>query len=59
VSESTPSVTIIVPTRPGQVEIPAVIASRRLDYPAEKIEIIVARGQQPSAQRNAALRAAR
>jgi glycosyltransferase involved in cell wall biosynthesis len=58
VSESTPSVTIIVPTRPGQAEVPAVTASRRLDYPADKMEIIVARGKQPSAQRNAALRAA-
>ena len=33
-------------------------ASRALDYPADKLEIIVARGKQPSAQRNAALKAA-
>jgi hypothetical protein len=36
-----------------------VAASRTLDYPADKLDIIVARGKQPSAQRNAALKAAR
>ena len=54
-----PSVTVVVAARPGQAEVKAVDASRELDYPAEKLEIIVARGNQPSAQRNAALRAAR
>ena len=34
-------------------------ASRALDYPPDKLEILVARGQQPAVQRNAALRAAR
>lgn len=34
------------------------VASRALDYPADRLEIIVARGRQPSVQRNAALRAA-
>ena len=34
-------------------------AGRALDYPKEKLEIIVARGRQPSAQRNVGLRAAR
>ncbi len=33
-------------------------AARRLDYPREKIEIIVARGRQPAIQRNRALREA-
>lgn len=59
VSNNLPWVTIIVPTRPGQVEIPSVTASRALDYPREKLEIIVARGRQPAVQRNLAIKAAR
>ena len=54
-----PSVTVIVPTRPGQLEIAAVDACRTLDYPRERLEIIVARGRQPAVQRNAALKSAR
>ncbi len=54
-----PSVSVIVPTRPGQADIPAVTASRALDYPREKLEIIIARGKQPAVQRNAAIKAAR
>src|ERR1700722_7888293 len=42
-----------------QAEVEAVTAAKRLDYPREKLEIIVARGKQPSVQRNAAMRAAR
>lgn len=53
-----PLVTIIVPTKPGQAEIKSVDAVRRLDYPREKLEIIVARGKQPAVQRNRALREA-
>lgn len=34
-------------------------AACALDYPADKLEIILARGKQPSVQRNTALRAAR
>ena len=58
-SESLPSVTVIIAARPDQAEIKALPAVRALDYPAEKLEILIARGQQPSVQRNAALRAAR
>ena len=54
-----PSVTVIIPARPDAVEIDAVSAARALDYPPEKLEIILARGKQPSAQRNAALKDAR
>lgn len=54
-----PSVTVLIAARPGQADIQAVTASRALEYPADKLEIIVARGRQPSAQRNAALKAAR
>jgi succinoglycan biosynthesis protein ExoA len=59
VSEALPTVSIVIPTRPEQHEIAAVTASRALDYPREQLEVIVARGKQPSAQRNAAIRQAR
>src|ERR1051326_8267593 len=59
VSDSLPSVTVIIAARPDQAEIKALPAVRALDYPAEKLEILIARGKQPSVQRNAALRAAR
>lgn len=58
-SESFPSVTVIIPSRPDLADVPAVVAARALDYPADKLEIILARGRQPSVQRNAALRAAK
>lgn len=57
-NENVPSVTVVIAARPGQVDIAAVSASHLLDYPANKLEIIVARGRQPSAQRNTAVRAA-
>lgn len=53
-----PHVTIIVPTKPGQAEIKSVEAARGLNYPHEKMELIVARGKQPAIQRNRALREA-
>jgi cellulose synthase/poly-beta-1,6-N-acetylglucosamine synthase-like glycosyltransferase len=59
VSETLPSVTVLIAARPGQAMIKAVPASRALDYPRQKLEIIVARGRQPSAQRNVGLKAAR
>lgn len=58
-TDELPMVTVLVPTRPGQDEIQALSASRSLDYPPERLEVLVARGQQPAAQRNAALREAR
>ena len=54
-----PSVTVLIAARPGQAEIKAVQASRLLEYPADRLEIIVARGKQPSVQRNAGIKAAR
>lgn len=57
--ERLPLVTVVVPTRPGQQEVPAVTAARRLDYPRDQLEILVARGRQPAIQRNHAVRAAR
>jgi GT2 family glycosyltransferase len=59
VNDALPLITIIVPTKPGQHNIPAVDSARRLDYPKERLEILVARGNQPAVQRNVALRAAR
>lgn len=58
-SDALPFVSIIIPTRPGQADIPAVTAARSLDYPKDRLEIIVARGKQPAVQRNAAIKAAR
>ncbi len=57
-SELLPSVTIIIPARPDEAEVTAVRAAQALDYPADRVEIILARGKQPSVQRNTALRAA-
>jgi cellulose synthase/poly-beta-1,6-N-acetylglucosamine synthase-like glycosyltransferase len=54
-----PHVTVLIPARPEQAEIKALTASRRLDYPADKLDILVARGKQPSAQRNAGMKAAK
>jgi succinoglycan biosynthesis protein ExoA len=59
VNNSLPSVTVIIAARPDQADIKAVSAARQLDYSLEFLEIIVARGKQPSVQRNTALRAAR
>jgi succinoglycan biosynthesis protein ExoA len=59
VSETLPSVTVLIAARPGQAEVKAVIAGKQLDYPRERMEMIVARGKQPSVQRNAGIRAAR
>ncbi len=58
-SNALPLVTIIIPTRPGQADIPAVTAARALHYPKDCLEILVARGKQPAIQRNAALQMAR
>ena len=54
-----PSVTVVIAARPDQAEIKAVDAGKLLDYPRDKLDILVARGKQPSVQRNAAIRAAR
>ncbi len=49
----------MIAARPGLTDVKALGASRALDYPADKLDIVIARGRQPSAQRNAAIRAAR
>jgi succinoglycan biosynthesis protein ExoA len=59
VNNRLPTATIIIAARPDQADIQAVTAARQLDYPPELLDIIIARGKQPSVQRNTALRAAR
>jgi cellulose synthase/poly-beta-1,6-N-acetylglucosamine synthase-like glycosyltransferase len=59
VDNSLPTVTIIIAARPDLTEVRAVPAARQLDYPPDKLEIILTRGKQPSVQRNTALHAAR
>ncbi len=58
-SGSVPTVTILIAARPEQAAIKALDASRAVSYPPGRIEILVARGRQPSAQRNAAVREAK
>jgi succinoglycan biosynthesis protein ExoA len=58
VDDSLPTVTVIIAARPDMAEVSAVAAARQLEYPRDKLEIILARGKQPSVQRNTALRAA-
>jgi succinoglycan biosynthesis protein ExoA len=59
VNDALPSVTILIPARPDETEVRAAEAARRFNYPADKLEILLARGRQPSVQRNAGLRQAR
>ena len=57
-NDSLPKVTVIIAAKPDNRDVRAAGAARQFDYPPEKLEIILARGKQPSVQRNAALRAA-
>lgn len=57
-SESLPTLTVLIAARPGQADVKAVTASREFDYPRDKLQVLVARGKQPSVQRNAGIRAA-
>lgn len=58
-----PLVSVIIPVHPAKTEARAAAASRLLDYPREKLEIIVVRSTDlatfPSMKRNAAIKAAR
>lgn len=58
-ADELPTVTVLIAARPDQREVKARDASLGLDYPRELLEVIIARGRQPSAQRNAGLRAAK
>jgi len=53
-----PTVTVIIPARPGQTDVLAASAAVELDYPRDRLEILVIRGTQPSAQRNLGIRMA-
>ena len=50
---------VIIPVRPDQEEISALVALREADVDGRRVEVLVARGQSPSAQRNAAIREAK
>lgn len=52
-------VTVVIPARPDDTDVKAAAAARQLDYPREKLEIIIVRGRHPSVQRNHALKVAR
>lgn len=54
-----PSISVVIAARPGQAEVRAVEAARRLECPSGTLEILVARGRQPSVQRNQAARETR
>ena len=58
-----PLVSVIIPVHPAKTEARSAAASRHLDYPREKLEIIVVRSTDlatfPSMKRNAAIRAVR
>jgi succinoglycan biosynthesis protein ExoA len=53
-----PSVSIIIPVRPGSAPPPALAGVPSLRYPPELLEVLVVEGENPSAQRNAAMAAA-
>jgi glycosyltransferase involved in cell wall biosynthesis len=58
-----PLVSVIIPVHPAKTEARSAVASRLLDYPKDKLEIIVVRSTDlatfPSMKRNAAIRAAK
>lgn len=58
-----PMVSVIIPVHPAKLEARSAAASRLLDYPKDKLEIIVVRSTDlstfPSMKRNAAIRAAK
>src|SRR5579862_7634907 len=58
-----PLISVIIPVHPEKREARSAAASRQLDYPKEKLEIIVVRSTDlatyPSMKRNAAIRAAK
>lgn len=51
-------VTVIIPARPDGPTPPSVAGARGLDWPADRLEVIVVRGRHPAVQRNAGLAAA-
>ena len=54
---SLPIVSIIIPVKPGGY-VKAIEAVKQLDYPVDKLEVLIAEGNQPSRQRNEAAKKA-
>ena len=52
---SLPFVSVVVAAPPDQEEIKSVLAANKFKYPVDRYEIIIARGTQPSVQRNRAV----
>lgn len=52
-----PIVSIIIPVKPGGY-VKALEALKEIDYPADKLEVLIAEGTQPSMQRNEAVKKA-
>ena len=50
-----PLVSVVIPTPPDMEKPSALAAFENLDYPKEKIEVILAKGHQPALQRNLAV----
>jgi cellulose synthase/poly-beta-1,6-N-acetylglucosamine synthase-like glycosyltransferase len=59
VDSGLPTVSVVIAARPEQKEIKAAESACKLDYPKDRLEIIVARGRHPSAQRNLAIQQAK
>jgi len=55
----TPFVSFIIPCQPEMENVTCVESIRGLDYPKDRIEIIIERGTNPSAQRNRGIRRAK
>ncbi|MGB0580868.1 MAG: glycosyltransferase, partial [Limisphaerales bacterium] len=57
--EHLPFISIVVAAPPDKQEIKSVETSKTLEYPKDLFEIIIARGKQPSVQRNQAVKEAK
>ena len=53
-----PSISVIIPVRPGGQVREVLLSLRTIDYPQDRIEVLVVEGTQPSKQRNEAARCA-
>lgn len=51
-----PSISVIIPVRPGGMAQGVLESVAAIDYPEDRIEVLVAEGTQPSKQRNEAAR---
>lgn len=58
-TDDLPTISVIIPVREERSAEPVLESLRLVDYPADRFEIIVTRGKQPSRQRNEAVNMAR